>query len=243
MALVGGQNKPLTAGVALLATMRFCFGTAVAALCYYIPHWSTFRAHEYADVMVSLALGSATGVDVLSAVSLIWYLQKRPTSKLEDSRINYLTVYILNTGLITSVFSLLILVTVLPVPFVFDFTIYYPPLQFVALKSNLVFLAFVEIQSRLYANSFLASLNARKALRNQGVSVQFSTYDFGVGSGSPTARIRVVKETIKTVDEPLGDPGRVVRESLSFTSSATEDNTLEGNEKRPQFKVSLSSQI
>ncbi|KZT18092.1 hypothetical protein NEOLEDRAFT_1143855 [Neolentinus lepideus HHB14362 ss-1] len=165
---MSNKNKLLTVVIALLAIMRFSFGITVAAFCYYIPHWSTFRSHEYANAVVGVALASAASVDILAALSLIYYLRKtRPGLHLADSRVNVLTVYIVNTGLITSVFSLIILVT------------------FVALRSNLVFLAFVEIQSRLYANSFLASLNARQTLRNQGVNVQFSSYDFDDQAGSP----------------------------------------------------------
>ncbi|TFK46686.1 hypothetical protein OE88DRAFT_881774 [Heliocybe sulcata] len=165
---MSNRNKLLTSLIALLAITRFSFGITVSGFCYYIPHWSTFRSHEYADVVVALALGSAAAVDILAAVSLIYYLRRtRPASHLADSRINTLTVYIVNTGLITSVFSLAILVT------------------FITLKSNLIFMAFVEIQSRLYANSFFASLNARRTLRSKGATVQFSSYDFDQQPGSP----------------------------------------------------------
>ncbi|EPQ57818.1 hypothetical protein GLOTRDRAFT_126309 [Gloeophyllum trabeum ATCC 11539] len=223
---MSNQNKPLTASIALLAIMRFAFGMTVAILCYYIPYWSTFRMHKYSDVTVGLALSSAAAVDILAAISLIYYLHTtRPSSNLKDSRVNMLTVYIINTGLITSIFSLLILVT------------------FMALHSNLVFLAFIEIQSRLYANSFLASLNARQTLRNKGVNVQFSSYDFGDKPGSPTpARIRVVKETVKTIDEPSESPHER-GESLLFKTGITEDSASDLNEKNSELKITLSSNI
>ncbi|OBZ69394.1 hypothetical protein A0H81_10676 [Grifola frondosa] len=95
-------------------------------------------------------MGSSACIDVIVASVMIYYL-KRGRSGLtrSDNMLVWLSVYTVNTGALTSFFSVLIVI------------------MFAVQKESLVFAALVEMQSKLYANSFLGSLNARQHIRNK----------------------------------------------------------------------------
>ncbi|RPD76685.1 hypothetical protein L226DRAFT_383286 [Lentinus tigrinus ALCF2SS1-7] len=99
--------------------------------------------------IIALGLGMAT--DVMTAASLCWFLRNLKTGfAKDDSIINKLTVYAINTGVISSAISLstLILYDLMP--------------------TNFIFMAFYFVLSKVYANSFYAALNTRRSIRGRG---------------------------------------------------------------------------
>jgi hypothetical protein len=97
----------------------------------------------------ALALGVAT--DILTAAALSYFLHKMRTGyKKSDTLINRLIIYSVNTGTLTSVFSVAVLVAYNTMP------------------DNLIFIALYFTLSKLYANSCLATLNTRRFVRGRG---------------------------------------------------------------------------
>ncbi|KIJ15773.1 hypothetical protein PAXINDRAFT_114156 [Paxillus involutus ATCC 200175] len=88
----------------------------------------------------------AAFADTLIAITLCYWLRKqRSGMKRTEHVINRLLLYTINTGVLTSLFAILVI------------TLY------LALPTSMAFTAFVQVQSKLYAISLLASLNSRKA--------------------------------------------------------------------------------
>ncbi|OSX59764.1 hypothetical protein POSPLADRAFT_1059065 [Postia placenta MAD-698-R-SB12] len=105
---------------------------------------------------ISLALGVAT--DIVTAGALCFFLRNLRTGySKDDSLVNNLTLYAVNTGVLTSAVSLttLILYDLMPEDF--------------------IFMGFYFVVSKLYANSFLATLNTRRVLRGRGTDGEQAT--------------------------------------------------------------------
>ncbi|TFK46702.1 hypothetical protein OE88DRAFT_1739313 [Heliocybe sulcata] len=188
--ILSNRNIPLALLLALIALLRFAFGLTTTSLCYSIGQWTIFRERRLPLITLAGGLSSAAAVDLIVAGSLIYFLEHSRTGfDRSDSRINLLMVYTINTGLITSIVSVVIVVT------------------YAALPATLVFLGLVEIQSKLYANSFLASLNARTHILNRGAhshseySSGNSTRNRRVHNPPIPAGISILQETTHTVDE------------------------------------------
>ncbi|EPQ57813.1 hypothetical protein GLOTRDRAFT_103827 [Gloeophyllum trabeum ATCC 11539] len=191
--ILSDRNTILTAVVTFLAVLRF--GD------YTLSEWSVFRTRKLPLMTLAGGLSSAAAVDLLVAGALCYFLERNRTGfQRSDSRINLLMAYIINTGALTTVFSLIIVIT------------------FAAMNGSLVFLAFVEIQSKLYANSFLASLNARRKLMNSGArgANGYPTYELSNGGRSHIrsnttgpvltdgrVQIEIFHETTRIVDSPM----------------------------------------
>ncbi|KAJ7023498.1 hypothetical protein C8F04DRAFT_1193369 [Mycena alexandri] len=108
----------------------------------------TFAA---ARLLASLSLGAGVLTDIFTACALCYFLRKfRTGHKRADSLVNSLQIYAVNTGAFTAAISLLTLI-------------------FYDLRPrNFQFLAFYFILSKLYAISFLCTLNTRKVIRGKG---------------------------------------------------------------------------
>ncbi|KAI0776327.1 hypothetical protein BD413DRAFT_528468 [Trametes elegans] len=99
----------------------------------------------------TMGLSLSTAVDVLITVTLIVLLQRSRTgfSTATDHLIDTVTLYTVETGLVTSITTAVSLICWLTMP------------------RNLIFLALHFSISKLYATSTLATLNARKSLRQR----------------------------------------------------------------------------
>jgi hypothetical protein len=150
-----------------LATTRAAFGITV---CYYTwpyPNWNDFRVHAYPYILAGLSLGVVVDCLITLAVSR-QLLKGRTGAQDTDALINRLLGYTLNTGFITSLFAIIEIITFLTSP------------------HSLVFMSFVFVQNKLYANCLLATLNARRELRARLPAVKVCT-------GSDNGTIRVGK--------------------------------------------------
>ncbi|KAI0628251.1 hypothetical protein C8Q77DRAFT_1162260 [Trametes polyzona] len=114
--------------------------------------------------LVSVAYGFSVASDAILAGALVFVLQKSRTgSKRTDSVLDTLIKYTINTGLLTSIFSLL----------VFIFAIILP--------GNLVYAAISIVTAKLYANSVFAVVNSRKSIGDKFLVDDFTNMQPGPG--------------------------------------------------------------
>ncbi|KAI0695509.1 hypothetical protein C8T65DRAFT_45702 [Cerioporus squamosus] len=171
--IVSGGSKLWTGIIAVFSLLRVGFGIGSTALCYIYPDWIKLRDYGPAITTVSGGLGSAALVDLLVALTLTFYL-KRGTMwesgsyyhKQSTNMVNKILLYTVNTGALTGTASLICV------------------LLFAVNKESLTFLGFFAIQTKLYANSFLGSLNARAHIRKTLLdNTPGGLFSSGSGSG------------------------------------------------------------
>ncbi|KAK7062917.1 hypothetical protein VNI00_000415 [Paramarasmius palmivorus] len=138
---------------------------------------------------LNLAINSLTAVaDVSITVAVCYYLGRSKTGfATSETMLNRITVLAVNTGAITSVWTIVILITYLSLPG------YY------------VYFGMYLVIGRLYANSLLATLNARQKLRSMVESAQ-DAYNLGqfsqrCGPGNETTGAVQVHMNIETVKD------------------------------------------
>jgi len=148
-------NVWITSSIMFSIVVQYGFALWYTAISY---HLRSLEDVSSIAVVANVALGLGVLTEVVTAASLCWYLRKlRTSSKHSDTLVNRLTLYAINTGLLTSSFSLLSLVT-------YD-----------TMSHNFVFMGSYFIQCKLYANSFLATLNMRQPLQGQGMDDENET--------------------------------------------------------------------
>ncbi|RDB15644.1 O-methylsterigmatocystin oxidoreductase [Hypsizygus marmoreus] len=100
-------------------------------------------------LLISL-LSVGACVDVLVAASLCFYLTRRKSESLKGTTgiINKLILYTIQTGLLTSIAAVAMLISL------------------VAMENNLIWISIFMFMAQLFSNSLLASLNARAVLRS-----------------------------------------------------------------------------
>ncbi|KAF9225066.1 hypothetical protein BS17DRAFT_816521 [Gyrodon lividus] len=121
----------------------------------YHDSWETFKGHAYVMMITLMGLG-ITG-DTLAAAILSLYLQEgRSGARRTDRLINRLLAYTVATGAFTAMFDCLALIAVS-----FTKTVrrqdYDPRTQILASTNTILYLAFVHILMKVYANSALMS--------------------------------------------------------------------------------------
>ncbi|KAK7689443.1 hypothetical protein QCA50_007235 [Cerrena zonata] len=121
-----------------------------AIMTYFDRTWLAFRSSKGPFVTLTCALALSAAVDVAIAVILIYYLKRGQSGFTStDSVLRALMTYAVNTGAITMIVSICIVLT------------------FIFLKNSLLFAGLITMASKLYANSLLGTLNARKMLREK----------------------------------------------------------------------------
>ncbi|KAF8903659.1 hypothetical protein CPB84DRAFT_1773829 [Gymnopilus junonius] len=147
-------SKKLSIGVACfgLAVLRFLAAMAMSVESvidvHRTPNWVVFIARFNWLITSALALGAAT--DIIIAVSMLSYLRRlaSPTNLRSTAQtLNRLIWFSLQTGLLTSLTSLAVIIC------------------FQAMR-NLVWFALYIILAKIYSNSALAALNARPLRRS-----------------------------------------------------------------------------
>ncbi|EIW75988.1 hypothetical protein CONPUDRAFT_169214 [Coniophora puteana RWD-64-598 SS2] len=136
------RKRWIAAFLTFMATARLGLGLSNCSTSFRYPAWVVFRQHIHATMVSGWTVSACT--DTLIASTLCFYLHRQRTGmRRTDTIINELLLYTINTGLVTSLFAIAVLITFLG-------------------SSNLAFSAFVQTQSKLYAVSLLATLNTRK---------------------------------------------------------------------------------
>ncbi|KAK7686541.1 hypothetical protein QCA50_010141 [Cerrena zonata] len=147
--VVSESNRILVSALGLLSFGVLGIGVGFGCKGTTLKTFPEFAKFSW---ILYVGLGMLMFVDVCMAGTLVWLLyRKRLTvvSKRTDSVINTIMAYIIHTGLLTSVLTISCFITYATMP------------------KNYVFLALYFPQSKLYLNSFLASLNARESLKRE----------------------------------------------------------------------------
>ncbi|KAF9812705.1 hypothetical protein IEO21_06052 [Rhodonia placenta] len=205
--LVSKGNYFVTAPIVIMATTR-----VAADFCSSFGDWirlgSYFEFYTHYRWLFTLGLVLSTVVDIIITSSLCLYLRKSRhggTGRL-DHILNSVTLYTIENGMMTCIGTVLSLV----------FWIVKP--------HALIYLALHFAIGKLYANSFLASMNARKLLRVQNASSSGSGHRLPViFTHGLSARDR------RSSPDEVDLTGTKVR-ALAATpgSSATDDELLGG---------------
>ncbi|KZT11962.1 uncharacterized protein LAESUDRAFT_160431 [Laetiporus sulphureus 93-53] len=196
-------NAGITAVILLLVFAQ------LAMACVY-----TVKGFQIANLLVlsklkvigSISLGLGVATDMVTAVALCYFLRTLRTGySRDDSLVNSLTLYAVNTGVLTSAISLttLILYDIMP--------------------QNFIFMGFYFALSKLYANSFLATLNTRRVLRGRGTDgedVTMPTF-LMVGKATKNATERDVEATSQgtALEVDVHREVQVVRDSYFNTQT------------------------
>ncbi|RPD54871.1 hypothetical protein L226DRAFT_539322 [Lentinus tigrinus ALCF2SS1-7] len=211
--IVSGKAVIWTFIIAFFTLARVGFGIGSSVLSYTLPDWVRLRNLANGIATVSGGLGCAALVDLLVAMSLTFYLKRGSMwetgsfhYKQSTSMVNKILLYTVNTGALTGTASMACVI------------------MFACKKDSLIFLGFFAIQTKLYANSFLGSLNARSHIRSTLVSRthMFSSGSRGLQFSIPTGPvIEVTRETITHADEDRED--FVARETQDLEMKAVQD--------------------
>ncbi|KDQ23510.1 hypothetical protein PLEOSDRAFT_171179 [Pleurotus ostreatus PC15] len=106
--------------------------------------------HTSAEIFGGLQLAASVVCDVLITSSLVFYLRdNRGEFKRTQNVVDRLVIYSINVGMVTSIISLSALIT------------------WFAMPDNFIFSTFHILIGKVYFNSWLVTLNARKTMRSR----------------------------------------------------------------------------
>ncbi|KAI8985612.1 hypothetical protein BD414DRAFT_441292 [Trametes punicea] len=149
------HNIPVTFLIMVGTLAQLAAALVFTVKAFHIPSIASVGQLKFVG---SLALGLGMATDVVTAAALCYFLRGLKTGyHRDDSIVNTLTLYAINTGVITSAISLstLILYDLMP--------------------TNFIFMAFYFVLSKVYANSFFAALNTRRSVRGRGTEGDHTT--------------------------------------------------------------------
>ncbi|KAG0697040.1 hypothetical protein DFH29DRAFT_173641 [Suillus ampliporus] len=145
---------PITAGIIVTISS----GVAIALL------WAIYQCHVFTDLIkiawsTYMTLVTVTLIDLIIASSLCYLLATSRTGfSSTDSLITKLMGYIINTGCLTSICSMAVIITCATMP------------------RNFIFLSIEFLEAKLYVNSFLALLNASYYLQPDTDTIDSSEF-------------------------------------------------------------------
>jgi len=146
--LLSGRNVTLVGSLLTLYIVHIGFGFASAISCLLHSTWTEYQTNHITFLINVIALSLGCASDIVTAAILIYFFWHARTEFEGSHRIiNVLMAYALNTGVLTSMTSLLMIFT------------------YVFLKNSLLFAGVFMVLGRLYANSVLGTLNTRQILR------------------------------------------------------------------------------
>lgn len=141
------SNKSIPVTVVVMSSVIAEFVLSIVYVAKALPFQTFVDLHELQGI--SSAINATTAAsDVLIAGCLCFLLQKSRTGfRRSDTMINKLMLFSLNTGLLTGIFAVASLISISVWPNAF------------------IYIAFYFCVGRLYCNSLLATLNARRIIR------------------------------------------------------------------------------
>ncbi|KAI0824339.1 hypothetical protein BC628DRAFT_1378941 [Trametes gibbosa] len=146
--LIGPTYRWLAAPATLCLVISQGFG--IAAGIYAVISTPSILEFYHISWLFSVAYGLVGVTDILLAGMLVYVLQQSRTgSRRADGVLDTLIIYTINTGLLTSLCSILAFVFALILP------------------GNLIYAGLSIIGTKLYANSVLAMLNSRREINNR----------------------------------------------------------------------------
>ncbi|KAI0345378.1 hypothetical protein BDW22DRAFT_1028651 [Trametopsis cervina] len=180
----------------ILLVPRVALGFIVSGYLCVIDTWVEFHAHHVSQDVLNASLILAVITDVSIAGLLIFYLRhRRPQYARTKHIIQRLQRNTVNNGALTVILSIVILASLH------------------ALPNSLLFAGMIETISKVYANSVIATLNARDSIVRSGTS------NVGDGFNSVELSVRQHSALQHRTDEELPEHDRKV-----VGISAAEDN-------------------
>ncbi|KAF8631313.1 hypothetical protein AX15_002459 [Amanita polypyramis BW_CC] len=156
--VASNHNIWLTSIVSLLVVGEFACIIAFTSLSLPLKTFEQLAQLKYLSILVN-ALAAAS--DVLIAASLCTLLHRSRTGfHRSDTMINKLILFTVNTGCLTSLCAVASLISI------------------VVAGETFLYIAFFFCIGRLYSNSLLATLNARKMIRGSADGIQSTGEDF-----------------------------------------------------------------
>ncbi|CAL1703546.1 unnamed protein product [Somion occarium] len=148
--LLSGKRLLVTIGLSLLLVTCVAFHMTAAVYTFIAHTWLDFQGLFGATLCVEVANALSAALDGLIAGSMIVLFYRGKTGfKSTDNILRWLMAYSVNTGLITMIVSISIAIT------------------YSRDRESLLASGLTTISGKLYANSFLALLNARESLRGK----------------------------------------------------------------------------
>ncbi|KAF8629508.1 hypothetical protein AX17_005634 [Amanita inopinata Kibby_2008] len=209
---LSNKNIPLTAWLVAVSALDLAVGLYITVIAFKL---TTFLQLDDISKYMYLNFSSATASDLSLALALCYLLYHSRTGfRKTDSLIKILMLYTVNTGLVVAIDAALGMI------------------MYAVMPHNLIFLAFYLLLSKLYLNSYLATLNARRDLRkamDDTVSIHLSQlsqlprYDHGSSatSGEKT-RTETLAVSVQTlVDQKVDQSGRDIERTATRGEAAT----------------------
>ncbi|KAH9933574.1 uncharacterized protein BXZ73DRAFT_100959 [Epithele typhae] len=204
--LIGSVYRWLAgvAGVLLLGQFGFAAATTVEA--FLRPTFTDFQKVIWV-VIVAYALAIATNV-ILAGSLLKIVRESRKHASLKEPPIDVAVVYLLNTGLLTSILSVVALACV------------------VRFSHTLIYLGFNTVANRLYANSLLSVLNSRRSMVDEG----FPTGSPGLSAHTHPTRHTVAEQwNVPKVESP---PPALIDIKVTTEQNTDSDSTSQLAERK-----------
>ncbi|KAI0668074.1 hypothetical protein C8Q78DRAFT_272278 [Trametes maxima] len=158
--LIGPGYRWLVAIAVAFMVVALGFGFAAGVEAFTSTRYITDFAHI--SWLVSIAYGLAAATDVILTGALVFVLlRSRTHTRRSDSVVYTLIIYTINTGLLTSIMSVAAFIFALILP------------------GNMIYATFSVIGAKLCANSVLAVLNSRNAIKDRFVD-DFTSVDIQI---------------------------------------------------------------
>ncbi|KAB5589857.1 Transmembrane protein [Ceratobasidium theobromae] len=185
-----------------LSLTQLGFGLATFAYAWILGEFVKYLDYRW---LVACWLGSAAVCDVLIVYMLSTALMTQRTGfGRTDALVNKLLRYAVNTGLLTSIFAILDLVTFCTMP-------------------NFVHLAFNFVLGKLYTNTLLATLNAREIAQKPNIiHIEDGSYRLGEFQSSRTTGTIKFNHPVDTCASQ--DPGKEIGMTTHPTIRISEDD-------------------
>ncbi|KAH9850846.1 hypothetical protein C2E23DRAFT_886902 [Lenzites betulinus] len=224
---IGPQYRWLAipAVLSMITGISFAIAAGVEAFQPATRYITDFKRFSW---LVSAAYGFSVASDIILTSALVFVLRRiRTGSRRSNTVLGILITYTINTGLLTSIISVLAFIFALILP------------------GNLIYAGVSIVSAKLYANSLLAVVNSRKSVGNRFLD-DFTT---NVVSGHARTRLDVEASLVWNVHQPT--TGFVTESvnttpelSATFAASSSdvekpEERPDPQNEKRPNFTATV----
>ncbi|KAJ7638495.1 hypothetical protein FB45DRAFT_903044 [Roridomyces roridus] len=180
---LSNRNIPLTVLTASLVLAEFACSVVFTIQSLQLHTWAELGELKGLSMSVNV-LGAVS--DFLIAMILVYYLRQSKTGfKRSDNMISKLIAFSVSTGLLTSICAILSLVSI------------------VVWGNTLIYVAFYFCLGRLYFNSVLATLNARKDIRADAdpEDITFSLQTFSKARNLSAPKPPTISIKIDTIHE------------------------------------------
>ncbi|KAF6762825.1 hypothetical protein DFP72DRAFT_568807 [Ephemerocybe angulata] len=178
---LSNENIPLTVTVVALVLAEFASSVAFTVKSMRLQTWGELGQLKGLSITVNIV---GVVADILIAGALFFFLHRSRTGfKKSDTMISRLILFTVSTGFLTTICAVASLVSIL------------------VWGHTLIYVAFYFGIGRLYSNSVLATLNARKSIRGLGEEdtdeLSFSLQSFSKSGSKPMTSSRPTNLSIK----------------------------------------------